>query len=336
MGSGLETAHPLVTALLNLAVAVFTGATVSHWWLARHPSGWADMRRRPVRSVALAGAVVALASDIVWLWMESAAMAEVPVYAASNATWTMATSTHLGLAWGVGFAALTVAAILAGIGDGRRTWSSIAAVAALAVFWYTRSMVSHAASDGDFSVRMLADWVHLGLINLWVGEVIVAGGIMLRATRAMATADRRARAVYVTFLSDSATTALAGIVVTGLYATWRSVRSIDDLVGTPYGNTLVAKLLLVAVAVLLGGVNRLVVMPPWLSSEAADDAAPPALPRRFKRILLVEAAVLLATVVVASWLVSTAPPRGANIGTSTHQCRAHLRPRSTAKAIHDT
>lgn len=308
MGPSLETAHHLVTALLNLAVAVLTGATLSHGWLARQPSRWADARRRPVRNLALGGVAVALAADAAWLWLESAEMAEVPVSAAGSAVWTMATSTHLGLAWCVGFAGLAVAAGFALIRGGHGPWLPMATLAALAVFWYTRSMTSHAASDGDFSVRLLADWVHLGLVSLWVGAVLVAGAVTLRATGDLTAADRRARAAYISSLSDSATVALAGIVATGLYATWRSIRGVGDLVGTAYGNTLVAKLLLVAVAVLLGGFNRVVVMPPWLTREAAGDAAPSALPQRFRRILWIEAAVLLAAVVVASWLVTTSPP----------------------------
>jgi putative copper resistance protein D len=258
------------------------------------------VRRRRARDVAVAAAVVALAADVAWLWLEAAAMAEVPVFDAGSATWTMATSTHLGIAWCVGFAGLAVA-VAAAFAVGRDGWPTLAA---LAVFWYTRSMASHAASDGDFSVRLLADWAHLALVSLWVGEVIVSGGVILRTAGHMTAADQRARAAYVTALSGSATIALAGIVVTGLYATWRNVRGFGDLVGNPYGNALMAKLALVGVAALLGGFNRLAVMPPWL----ADGAARPALSSRFKRILWIEAAVLTGAVVAAAWLASTSPP----------------------------
>jgi putative copper resistance protein D len=301
MGSGLETAHHLVTALLNLAVAVLTGATLSRSWLSRERCAWAEVRQRPVRNVALAAAVVALAADVAWLWLESAAMAEVPVFDAGGATWTMATSTHLGLAWCVGSAGLAAAAASSLARGGRNPWPTMAA---LAVFWYTRSMASHAASEGDFSMRLLADWAHLGLVSLWVGAVIVSGGVILRTAGDPTAADTRARIAYVTSLSDAATIALAGIVITGLYAAWRNLHGIGDLVGNPYGEALTAKLLLVAVAALLGAFNRLVVMPPWL----ADGAARPALSSRFTRILWIEAAVLTGAVVLAAWLASTSPP----------------------------
>ena len=308
MGTGLETAQHLVTALLNLAAAVLTGATVSRLWLGSDVSGWAEVRRRPVRNVAIAGAVIALVANAVWLWLESAAMAEVPVTEAGGATWSMLTSTHLGLASCIGFAGLVTAAAGAISHTGRGGGPVVLTLVGLAAFWYTRSMVSHAASDGDFSVRLLADWVHLGLISLWVGEVMLSGGVMLRTTGDMTATDRRVRAAYVAALSSSATFALAGIFVTGIYAAWRSLGSLGDLVGNPYGNTLVAKLLLVGVAALLGGFNRFVVMPPWLAHESKGDAAPQVLPVRFKRVLWIEALVLLAVVVLAAWLASTSPP----------------------------
>ena len=308
MGGDLQTALHLCTALLNLAVAALTGACVARLWLGRAPSGWAAARRTPVRRAAIAGAALALAANLVLVWLESAAMAEVPLSQASAATWTMLRSTHLGLAWAIGMAALAVAAAGACLKPGPNPGPARLSLGALAVFWYTRSMVSHAASQGDFSLPLLADWLHQGLISLWVGEVLLAGAVMLKGNRDMASADRQARAAYVTSLSDSATFALAGIFVTGLYASWRDLGGLVNLLGNPYGNTLMAKLLLVGVAVALGGFNRFYVMPPWLARECAGEAAPALLPVRFQRVLWIEALVLVAVVAAAAWLASTSPP----------------------------
>jgi len=96
--------------------------------------------------------------------------------------------------------------------------------------------------------------------------------------------------------------------VTGIYAAWRSLGGFGNLVGNPYGSTLMAKLLLVGAAAMLGGFNRFVVMPPWLARESAGNAAPERFPARFRRILWIEALVLLAVVVLAAWLASTSPP----------------------------
>lgn len=308
MGPGPETAQHLVTALLNMAIAVFTGATVCRLWLGRDASSWSEARRLPVRNAALGGLMVALGANVALLWLEAAAMAEVPLAEAAGAAWSMLTSTHLGLAWSIGMGGLAVAAAGIFARDNRGAWPALLTLAALAVFWYTRSMVSHAASDGDFSLRLLSDWIHLGLISLWVGEVMLSGAIMLRATDNMTAADRRARAAYVGSLSSSATFALTGIFITGLYASWRSLDGFGNLVGNPYGNKLLAKLLLVGVAATLGGFNRFFVMPPWLARESAGNVAAELLPVRFRRIVWIEALVLFAVVVVAAWLASTSPP----------------------------
>jgi putative copper resistance protein D len=304
----LQTVQHLVTALLNLAVAVLTGASLSRLWLGRETSSWSEARRQPVRRAGMIGAAAALAANLVLLWLESAAMAEVPVSEAAGATWSMLTSTHLGLAWSIGMVGLAFAAAAAFMRGDRRAGPPLLTLASLAVFWYTRGMVSHAASEGDFSVRLLADWVHLGLISVWVGEVILAGVVTLRASGDLAAIDRRARAAYVESLSSSATFALTGIFVTGIYAVWRTLGEWENLVGNPYGNTLVAKVLLVGVAAVLGGFNRFFVMPPWLTRESAGNAAPAFLPARFRLILWIEALVLLAVVVLAAWLASTSPP----------------------------
>jgi putative copper resistance protein D len=308
MGPDPQIALRLCTALLNLAVAVLTGAGMSRLWLGRGTSSWARARRRSVRGAAIGGAVVALAANLVLVWLESAAMAEVAPLDAGPATWTMLRSTHLGLAWAIGMIGLVVATTGACMRPGRDLGSARLILGGLAVFWYTRSMVSHASSEGDFSLPMLADWLHQGLISLWVGEVILAGCIMLAGTGDLAPADRRARAAWVASLSDSATLALAGIFATGLYASWRDLGGFGNLFGNPYGSTLAAKLVLVGAAVLLGGFNRFCVMPPWLARESAGQAAPALLPARFRQVLWIEGLVLLAVVVAAAWLASTSPP----------------------------
>ena len=302
----------IVTALLNLAIAVLTGASATRLWLGRDASAWAAARRRHVRSAALAGAVAALLANPVLLWLESAAMAEVPLAQAGGAVWSVLSSTHFGLAWSIGMAALAAATAGACMRRGASPAPAALTLASLALFWYTRSMVSHASGDGDFSVRLLADWVHLGLTSLWAGEVLLAAAVMLRPVGGMAPADRRARAAYVGALSSSATIALGGIFVTGLYAGWRSLDGFAGLAGkvggSPYGNLLAAKLLLVGIAAMLGGFNRWHVMRPWLALEAGDGAAPALLPARFRQVLWVEALVLLAAVVLAAWLASTPTP----------------------------
>jgi putative copper resistance protein D len=309
----LQTGQHAATVALNAAVALAAGASMASLWLARGFSHWASGHHARVRVAALSGALVALLADAVLLWLEAAAMAEVPVTQAGAATCSVLTATHYGLAWSIGTGALVAAAGLSitGMLGKRRRLTAALSLLALAVFLYTRSMVSHAAAEGDFSVAMLADWIHLNLISLWVGEVFVAGLIILTAKAQMQAADRCDRANYIQALSTSATFALVGIFLTGLFSAWRNLGGFANLIGNPYGETLLVKLTLVAFAAALGGINRFLVMPPLLDSERGDGWLSEAHARKFRLVLRVEAVVLFAVLFLAAVLSSTSPPTAA-------------------------
>lgn len=259
---------------------------------------------------ALVCLTVALLSNALLLWLEAAAIAEVPVAAAGAATWSMLTATHYGLAWGVGMAALVSAIILAAVSGAatRGRLPSILGLVALAVFFYSRSMVSHAADEGDVSLRLLVDWVHLSLISLWVGEVFVAATLVLPGPKQTPAADRPVRANYVAALSTSATVALVGIFATGLFSAWRSLGGVANLIGNPYGETLLIKLALVGFAAALGAFNRFIVMPPLLAWQRDAGLASDASTRKFVLVLHIEAAVLFGVLILAAILSSTSPP----------------------------
>ena len=308
MALDLQTAQRAATMVLNLAVAVMAGASMSSLWLSNATSRWAEVRRAPVRNWLVAGTLVALLASVALLCLEASAMAEVPLAQAGPAVHLVLSSTHYGSAWSVGAGALGMVLVFGLLAKRWMRWSAFGSLAALAVFWYSRSMASHAASEGDLSLPMFADWSHLALISLWVGEVFIAGLVTLTGTRAMLEDDCRDRAAYVSALSTSATFALAGIFVTGLYGAWRNLGGIDALFGNQYGDALLAKLLFVGLAAMLGGFNRFVVMPPWLARERDGYDASETLPRRFRLVLLVEAVLLLAALMLAAILASLAPP----------------------------
>lgn len=307
MALDLQAAQHATTTVLNLAVAIVAGASMSALWLSKAASGWAGQRRSPHRNWLLAAALVALLASAALLCLEASAMGEVPLAQAGPSVRLMLSSTHYGMAWCVGTGALGAIVVLGLLARRRPRLLAFGSLAGLAVFWYSRSMMSHAAGEGDISLPLAADWAHLALISLWVGEVVVAGFITL-AGGPMLDADRRDRAAYVAALSSSATFALAGIFVTGLYGAWRNLGDIGALLHSQYGNALLAKLVFVGLATMLGGFNRFVVMPPWLEHERAGRPAREALPRRFRLVLLLEAAILLVALVLAAILASLSPP----------------------------
>lgn len=309
---GVQLAQHAATVALNLSVALAVGASLSAAWLSCRTSHWAVGRLPGVWSSALAGIVVALFASTVLLCLEAALMAEVPLSQAVSAAVTVATETHYGYAWRIGAVALAGAMVCAATGlvARRRSFPGYAALLAFAVFLYSRSMVSHAASAGDVSWAIAVDWLHLVLISVWVGEVFIAGTIAL-ATIGASKEDRHDCAAYVTALSSAATFALIGIVATGAFSAWRNLGGMTNLTGNPYSTALLIKLCCVGVAVALGGLNRWVIMPTLIRQLLGADTSATKSARKFVFILQVEAVALLLVLVFAALLSSTAPPTAA-------------------------
>lgn len=311
----LQLAINATTVLLNLALAMAVGATLASLWLSSGSSAWSIAQQHSVRRARLGVIAVALVGMGVLLLFVSASMAEVPVSAAGEALRSMLTESHFGLAWSIGTGALLAAAafsLVPVLGPRTRT-GALLSLSALAVFLYSRSMVSHASASGDFNAAMVVDWIHLCLISVWVGEVFVAGLLTLGGKGAEHSADRKDTARYIEKLSSSATLSLGGIFATGVFSAWHNLGSVADFSGSQYGSNLVVKLAMVAFAILLGGFNRFIVMPSLLDGlRCGGERDLPSL-RRFTLVLRIEAVVLLGILVAAAVLSSTSPPTGASL-----------------------
>jgi len=313
MAIDVQTAIEIATVTLNLALAVAVGAGMAALWLASRTTAWSAVQLRRVRPVWIGASLAAIAALGSLLPFVSASMAEVPVSEAGEAMCTMLTESHFGMAWAIGVGAVLAAALASAVPASGQRLRSVALLnlLALAVALYTRSMVSHAAADGDLSLAVIVDWIHLCLMSVWVGEVFIAALVTLSGRVPSHAFDRAELARYVENLSSSATFALVGIFSTGLFSTWQNLGDISGLTGNAYGSVLLFKLGLVAFAVLLGGFNRFIVMPSLLAGlrEPHGDAAQPL--SRFTLNLRIEAIVLLAVLVAAAILSATSPPTAA-------------------------
>lgn len=299
------------TVVLNLSIAVLIGACMAQTWLRKGRSPWAGANVPVLRRFAIGTLATAMLAYAMLLWLEAAGMAEVALPDAGPAVAATLDATHYGFAWKLGMCALVAVAVLTLVRWPSRfaAAAEMARLLALAGFLYTRSIVSHAGASGDVTWAVAADWVHLVLISLWIGEVIIAGFVTLRFISGTDGAGKRERAAYIEALSTSATVALIGIFITGAIAAWRGLGSVENAIGNPYATVLTAKLLLVASAAALGGANRFLVMPgllPALRGELARQDG--GMESRFKVILQVESLILIAALVLAAILSSTSPP----------------------------
>src|SRR5438093_572257 len=156
---------------------------------------------------------------------------------------------------------------------------------------------SHAVGSGPTAAVL--DWLHLLGTSVWVGGLAPMWLVLHHAP----AADRGSVAgILVPRFSRLAAVAVGILVVTGVYSALVHVGSLPALTVTPYGRTLLVKLLFVILAVALGAYHRFVMRPRLEGPQPADHA-----PRAFLRSLAAEA-VLGAVILLAVALLTITPP----------------------------
>lgn len=289
---------------IQCALAVMLGALASVFWLRRGTSPWARVVTRKSRLTFAFGILFAVAASLVMLWLQSAVMSDGSFAEAGPMVPMMLKETHFGHAWLVGIAALLAAGIAATL---RGTRALCLAALGTSAFALTRSVVSHAGAQGDFSLKVGVDWLHLMLTSLWVGMVLMGVFVALRQTTRI-RAEQNDAARWIASLSQAATAGLVGILLTGALKAWWATPSLGELTASAYGSVLLVKVLLVEGAIALGGFNRFRVMPGLLRGMHSSNPPSSQLRKRFAYILAVEAAVLLCAVTAAAVLSATPTP----------------------------
>lgn len=102
----------------------------------------------------------------------------------------------------------------------------------------TQSLFSHASGTEDAVPSVVADWMHLLAMAIWIGGliqfVLVIGAIK----------ETNRLAAMVARFSNMARVCVAILIISGVYAAWLHVGSLNALFTTAYGQALVVKLVL--------------------------------------------------------------------------------------------
>ena len=211
----------------------------------------------------------ALASGILWLGMQTAAMSGAPLDRALDARTlgTALTSTLFGRVWIVhsGLAIALGAAILLvryKFSDWSRATLSAGAVLA-GVHLATLAGAGHGAAErgAERIFHLSADSVHLLAAGAWLGALAPLAFSLLRA-RHSSSGEAIALAAQATRrFSTLGVVSVGALVVTGIANTWYTVGSVPAMFGTDYGRLLFVKLLLFGAMVVLAGINRMRLIP---------------------------------------------------------------------------
>jgi copper transport protein len=194
----------------------------------------------------------------------------------------------------LGLGLLVAASITAAAGSGR-TWPWWAATATGALLLMTLTGLSHAAATGR-PLPLLADWTHAAAAAVWMGGLLGFAVALFSGPLRDLSPDQREKLGErsVRRFSAVATTAVAVLACTGLYAAVLHVPSPQALVATPYGRALLAKLALLALVLAVGASNLLL-----------RGRGP------FGRLVVVELLLALGLFLATGFLTSVPPPSSA-------------------------
>ncbi len=210
--------------------------------------------------------------------------------------WQTLFDSRVGVVWlvRIGLALLT-AALIASAARSGVAWTWWAAAGAGGILLMSLTGLSHAAATGRF-LPLVADWAHALAAAVWMGGLLgFAVALFSRPLRGLPP-DQRAklRERSVRRFSAVATTAVAVLACTGLYAAVLHVPNPQALLATPYGRALVAKLALLTLLLAVGASNLLL-----------RGRGP------FGRLVVVELLLALGVFVATGFLTSLPPPSGA-------------------------
>jgi copper transport protein len=157
------------------------------------------------------------------------------------------------------------------------------------------SLSGHSAVDTGSSWRSeLADWVHLCAACIWVGGLVQLAFVVWPAAPALR------REAFLRF-SQLAGALVGVMVLAGAYLAYVRLPQASDLWQERYGQVLLLKSALVAVALSWGALHHLVVRPALQRGRGTGS-------RAISRSLLGESAVAMAVLLVAAVLVDANPP----------------------------
>jgi len=238
-------------------------------------------------------------ADLGWLVYEAATMSGAGLGGAFAAIPVVLMQTHAGFAWSVAFAGAVVLAIVAlAKPDGPVAhavlWLAVIVVAA------GKAALGHAADTGALSAAVGVQTLHLLATAVW-GGLVLAGG--LAVLPALGSSVARGALIRIgQQLSRTSIIAVVFLLATGVLNALRGLGgSLAPLDGSTWGRVLLLKLLLVALALVLGGLNRFSALPRLRRTASTEDA------HTFRNILHLEGMTMIGVFVAAAVLSFSVP-----------------------------
>jgi putative copper resistance protein D len=292
----------------------------------------AGMRRVLSWTTALA-LMVGIASGAAWLLILAGRIVGLsPMQALSEGVdWTLLTQTQFGAVWqlrAVAVALLVISLVVIARAKPPPSWSAAFPVALAAILTGSLAWAGHGAATpgaiGD--MHLVADVLHLAVSGIWVGGLMPLAFLLVLArcsdnTNWMATAGEATRR-----FSALAVASVLVLIVTGIVNTYVLVGSLSGLVGTFYGELLLAKIGLFLLMLGFAAVNRLRLTPRLMGAPSTGAEQHRRILDRLARNSTCEFALGLVVLAIVGVLGTLAPAShhhmpspGQRIGDHAHQ-----------------
>ncbi len=285
--------------LVSLSLAVGSIGFMVFVWQPAAPDGPPAASRLLKRLIVAAWLLTGLTSLLVLLLQASIA-ADTTVFevVAHPSFWTFITSSSYARLWSLRLNCwMLLGGALLLIRQERYRYS-VALLAGGGIL-LAQSLFSHASAMPDTAAAVLGDWLHLLATTLWIGG-LVAFGLVLSSVRRqdMALAGR-----LVAYFSNLMRVSVAALIITGTYAAWLQVGSVEALLTTIFGQALLVKLILLLPLLAVALINLAVTQRRLQAGEAVWAG-------RLRGLVGAEIALTAGILVAVGVMTSGAPARG--------------------------
>ncbi|NWF71224.1 MAG: copper chaperone PCu(A)C [Chloroflexi bacterium] len=241
--------------LLSLSLGIGSLAFWIFVWKPAVPQGQPDVERW-MRRIIWSGWVLMGLAGIFMLLLQVAVAAGISVLDAvtNPALSAVLSGSRYGQVW--------LARLVLWLGLGgvlwlarREPWLYWVALILGCLMLLTNSLYSHAsAMQQDTFLAIVSDWLHLTATALWMGGLIQFFVVIGTAKRQLGSITALLGDLVGHF-SNFARVTVAALMISGMYAAWLQVGSVEALVTTVYGQALFIKLVLVAPLLAISAVN---------------------------------------------------------------------------------
>jgi copper transport protein len=199
-----------------------------------------------------------------------------------------------------------------GVGRGRVTQSVL--ILAGAYLAITPALAGHASVESPVGVFFPSDVLHVLAASIWVGGISCLLIVLPGATRQLQGSERSELLLSVLArFSPLALGSVVAIAVTGVVQAYIDVRSLHGLLHSTYGALIIVKVVLLAMLICLGWVNRERVIPA-LRRIVGDGETPGGVGALARRTMRAELALMVCVLGVTAALISYSPPVDADSG----------------------